>query len=90
VWWPRTLRALGRRAFARNYLQLNSIAAGTTLRGSFFTASADTPSRRRPETYGRHAGPTADLRKLAQRIPREGLDADELLREPERVRDLYG
>ncbi|HWP66732.1 MAG TPA: DUF4915 domain-containing protein, partial [Candidatus Limnocylindria bacterium] len=48
VWWPRVLQRLGRRAFARNYLQLNSIAAGATLRASFFTASTDTPSARRP------------------------------------------
>jgi uncharacterized protein (TIGR03032 family) len=48
VWWPRSLNALGRRAFARNYLQVNSIAAGPTLRTSFFTASAEAPSGRRP------------------------------------------
>lgn len=48
VWWPRALRRLGRRAFARNYLQLNSIAAGSTIRSSFFSASTDTPTLRRP------------------------------------------
>ena len=48
VWWPRVLNRLGLRAFARNYLQVNSIAAGSTLRASFFTASADAPSARRP------------------------------------------
>jgi uncharacterized protein (TIGR03032 family) len=48
VWWPRTLAALGRRAFARNYLQLNSIAAGRTLATSFFTASVATRGARRP------------------------------------------
>jgi uncharacterized protein (TIGR03032 family) len=48
VWWPRVLDRDGLRAFARNTLQLNSIAAGPTLRASFFTASADAPSARRP------------------------------------------
>jgi len=48
VWWPRSVRALGARGFARNYLQLNSIAAGATLAGSFFSASAEAPSPRRP------------------------------------------
>jgi uncharacterized protein (TIGR03032 family) len=34
--------------FGRNYLQLNSIAAGTTLSTSYFSASTDAPSPRRP------------------------------------------
>lgn len=47
VWWPRVID--GRRPlFGRNYLQLNSIAAGRDLAGSFFSASAAAPSRRRP------------------------------------------
>jgi uncharacterized protein (TIGR03032 family) len=48
VWWPRTLGSLGARAFARNYLQLNSIAAGATIRTSFFSASVETPGKHRP------------------------------------------
>jgi uncharacterized protein (TIGR03032 family) len=44
VWWPRSVE--GR--LDRNYLQLNSIAAGPTLEESFFSASADAPSARRP------------------------------------------
>jgi len=48
VWAPRALAQLGGQAFARNHLQVNSIAAGPTLRTSFFTASTDTPSPRRP------------------------------------------
>lgn len=47
--------------------------------------------RRRPETYGRHAGPTADFRKMVRRMAAaEGLDADELLREVERIAARYG
>ena len=42
--------------------------------------------RRRPETYGRHAGPTADFRKMAQRVAdAEGFDVDELMEETLRV-----
>lgn len=48
VWWPRSLDRLGEAAFSINYLQLNSIAAGTGLKESFFTASAAAPLRRRP------------------------------------------
>jgi uncharacterized protein (TIGR03032 family) len=44
VWWPRAVE--GR--LDRNHLQLNSIAAGPTLEESFFSASAETPSARRP------------------------------------------
>jgi uncharacterized protein (TIGR03032 family) len=48
VWWPRSIEIDGRPAFDLNYLQLNSIAAGPTLRESFFSASSATMSRRRP------------------------------------------
>ena len=41
VWWPRAVERRGRPDFTRNHVQLNSIAAGTTLRKSFFSASAD-------------------------------------------------
>lgn len=40
VWWPRSVERRGRPDFSRNYLQLNSIAAGRTLRASYFTASS--------------------------------------------------
>jgi uncharacterized protein (TIGR03032 family) len=48
VWWPRCLEVNGRPDFGRNYLQLNSIAAGQSLAGSYFSASAESLSRRRP------------------------------------------
>lgn len=48
VWWPRSVESKTGPRFDRNYLQLNSIAAGPTLRSSFFSASAATPSTRRP------------------------------------------
>lgn len=48
VWWPRSVDHDGRPQADRNYLQLNSIAAGSTLPESYFTASAAFPSRRRP------------------------------------------
>jgi uncharacterized protein (TIGR03032 family) len=40
VWWPAALDGK-KRAFDKNYLQLNSIAAGKTLKTSFFSASSD-------------------------------------------------
>jgi uncharacterized protein (TIGR03032 family) len=49
VWWPRSIDGAGRGdPFGRNYIQLNSIAAGPTLRQSFFSASSAAPGRRRP------------------------------------------
>jgi uncharacterized protein (TIGR03032 family) len=48
VWWPRSIDGGGAALFGRNYLQLNSIAAGKDVAGSFFSASAAAPSRRRP------------------------------------------
>jgi uncharacterized protein (TIGR03032 family) len=48
VWWPGSIDGRGRPLLGRNYLQLNSIAAGKDLRGSFFSASAAEPSARRP------------------------------------------
>jgi uncharacterized protein (TIGR03032 family) len=48
VWWPRSIEQSGSPQFAINYLQLNSIAAGDTLARSFFSASAERPSARRP------------------------------------------
>lgn len=48
VWWPRAIETAGAPDFTRNYLQLNSIAAGADLAGSYFTASSATRSSRRP------------------------------------------
>ena len=49
VWWPRSVDGKrGSPSFGMNYLQLNSIAAGPTLRDSFFSASVPAPGRRRP------------------------------------------
>ncbi|HXJ32672.1 MAG TPA: DUF4915 domain-containing protein [Candidatus Eisenbacteria bacterium] len=48
VWWPRCVERRGRPRLDRNYLQLNSIAAGRTVRGSYFSASTDAIGRLRP------------------------------------------
>jgi uncharacterized protein (TIGR03032 family) len=48
VWWPRCIERESGPDFTRNYLQLNSIAAGTDLASSFFSASATKMSARRP------------------------------------------
>lgn len=51
AWWPRCIDGSGRARrprFERNYLQLNSIAPAESLHQSFFTASIDRPSTRRP------------------------------------------
>jgi uncharacterized protein (TIGR03032 family) len=48
VWWPRCIGRTGHPVFGWNLLQLNSIAAGKDLRSSFFSASTDSPSSRRP------------------------------------------
>ncbi len=48
VWWPRAISRKGPAAFGRNSLQLNSIAAGKTLRDSFFSASCDRPGPKVP------------------------------------------
>jgi uncharacterized protein (TIGR03032 family) len=48
VWWPRSIERDGRPDLTRNYLQLNSIAPGEDLRSSFFSASVEAPSARRP------------------------------------------
>jgi uncharacterized protein (TIGR03032 family) len=49
AWWPKAIeRQGGRPDFSRNYLQLNSIAAGAALESSAFSASSDTMSARRP------------------------------------------
>lgn len=48
VWWPRSIDGDAGPRFEKNYLQLNSIAAGRTLKDSFFGASVAEPSARRP------------------------------------------
>jgi hypothetical protein len=48
VWWPRSIEGAAGPDFTRNYLQLNSIAAGSDLGSSFFTASAERIGRWRP------------------------------------------
>jgi uncharacterized protein (TIGR03032 family) len=48
VWWPRCIEMPGGPVFARNHLQLNSIAAGSGPETSFYTASTDRVSARRP------------------------------------------
>jgi uncharacterized protein (TIGR03032 family) len=48
VWWPRCVDTADGVAVQQNYLQLNSIAAGASLRTSYFSASTDRMGRRRP------------------------------------------
>src|SRR5262245_54373485 len=48
TWWPAAIERGGKPDFGRNYLQLNSIAAGRDIGSSFFTASADRMGSRRP------------------------------------------
>ena len=48
VWWPRAIERPDGPIFGRNHLQLNSIAAGATMRQSFFSASTDKVTSRRP------------------------------------------
>ncbi|MFN8451219.1 MAG: DUF4915 domain-containing protein [Anaerolineae bacterium] len=48
VWYPRCIERDGAPVFGQNHIQLNSIAAGDTLETSFFSASTDKISVRRP------------------------------------------
>ncbi len=48
VWWPRCIESSKGPIFEQNHIQLNSIAAGSDLESSFFSASADRVSKRRP------------------------------------------
>lgn len=48
VWWPRCIERADGPVFGQNHLQLNSIAAGNDLASSYFSASADKLSARRP------------------------------------------
>jgi len=48
VWWPRCVERRGSPVLDRNHIQLNSIAAGRTIRDSFFSASSTSLDRLRP------------------------------------------
>jgi uncharacterized protein (TIGR03032 family) len=48
VWWPSSVEKNGAPMTDRNYIQLNSIAAGADLSSSFFSASGERPGRYRP------------------------------------------
>jgi len=48
VWWPRCIETQTGPVFGQNHIQLNSIAAGTDLKTSYFSASTDKLSSRRP------------------------------------------
>lgn len=48
VWWPKSVDKKGQPDSTANYLQLNSIAPGTTLLNSHFTASCEQPGKLRP------------------------------------------
>ncbi len=65
VWWPRSIERRGRPDLTRNHLQLNSIAAGPDLGGSFFSASADRARPRRPG----HRDFPVDGREWSSRAP---------------------
>ena len=48
VWWPKCIEEETGPVFGQNHLQLNSIAAGRDIESSYFSASADKISQRRP------------------------------------------
>ena len=48
AWWPRCVERTNGVLIEQNHLQLNSIAAGRSLRSSYFSASTDRVSRLRP------------------------------------------
>lgn len=48
AWWPRCIDGAHTPLFERNHIQLNSIAAGSDIRNSFFSASTDNISARKP------------------------------------------
>jgi uncharacterized protein (TIGR03032 family) len=48
VWWPRAIDGPDGPVTGRNHIQLNSIAAGSDLASSFFSASSTSRSARRP------------------------------------------
>jgi uncharacterized protein (TIGR03032 family) len=48
IWWPHCVDDKGKLCGDRNYLQLNGIAAGKSLKDSYFSASTDRMGNRRP------------------------------------------
>jgi len=48
AWYPECIETASGPVFGRNHLQLNSIAAGPTIEESFFSASTDKMTARRP------------------------------------------
>jgi uncharacterized protein (TIGR03032 family) len=48
VWWPACIDSTDGPVFGQNYIQLNSIAAGNTINQSYFSASCEQISSRRP------------------------------------------
>ncbi len=48
VWWPSCIDSASGPMFAQNHIQLNSIAAGSSLETSYFSASSSQISKRRP------------------------------------------
>jgi uncharacterized protein (TIGR03032 family) len=48
VWWPKCIDSKAGPRFDCNYLQMNSIAAGSSVENSFYSASVEAPSHRRP------------------------------------------
>ncbi len=48
VWWPRCIETADGPVFGQNYIQLNSIAAGSQISDSYFSASAEVMSELRP------------------------------------------
>ena len=48
IWWPKCIETPDGPIFDKNHLQLNSIAAGRSLKSSYFSASADKVTARRP------------------------------------------
>jgi uncharacterized protein (TIGR03032 family) len=48
IWWPRCIEKDGQPVFGQNHIQLNSIAAGESIAGSFFSASSTEINKLRP------------------------------------------
>ena len=48
IWWPSCIETENGPVFGQNHIQLNSIAAGKDIQHSFFSASSDNISFRRP------------------------------------------
>ncbi len=48
VWWPKCIETEDGPVFGQNHIQLNSIAAGDNIKESYFSASCDEISKRRP------------------------------------------